>query len=774
MKPVLQILSMIVLAASASSASPLWSVLTDNPTGTDHAIATGVTYTADPPFDNPADPDGTRLIDRGGRYNDWNNTAGINHTDQTLVFDLKDVYRVGRVELQFDMPARPAWVAISAATEEDGPWEDLGRITPDERLGWHELTLDRTRPAQFVRMFFKLDEWGWYIREVKIYGVPGDEPGPEVVLPTERLGDNLLLTGEGEPRASIIVAAEPSEKTLRAARDLQQHIARMSGATLPLRTDDRDWTGTLLLVGPSRALTAAGIEPPGGYPENERVIVRTVGDQIALVGNDEGVFTGTEFAVQMLLERLGCGWFGPDELWHVVPSEETVEVPPLDIDHSPPFGIRSVWIGQGKRWYLGGVPLQSNHNHSRILPPAEHFETNPEYYALIDGERTSEGAWQLCTSNPDVIRLTVEKAREFFDSKPDEVMFSLSNNDSGGFCECEECARTGANPGAQMLAFANAVARGVRETHPDKWVLFLAYWYTFAAPPEPMEAEPGVGVMVVGQGCHAHPTGDALCRLNANWTANLRDWAETGARMGIYEWYIPGYRAHGWRRLPWVAGETAVQDLALWRSHGVEWITYESQTHYEEQPYPLRWPLFYVAAKAMWDDGLSADEILTDACVKLYGPAALPMRRYYRELEHAMRNTPVHSSIWNLPPGDSLYTPDVCARLRSMLAEAAEAATDADPRVQERIAAETAVWHLAEETLDELRAATGQDVLRVIVNEVPYDLTQGTITGALVRDLGGIPTDATVLLITEAGDVPVADDQELEAVDGMQFRSVAQ
>lgn len=764
-------LAAFLLATSASLASPLWSVLTDNPTGEDAAIATGVTYTADPPFANPADPELRRLIDRGGRYNDWNNTAGINNADQTLTFDLKDTYQVGRVQLQFDMPAKPAYVDISVADDEDGPWVQIGRITPEERHGWYELTTEPLRIARFVRMFFKLKEWGWYLREVKLWGVYGSEPGPDVILPTERVGDSLLLTRDAEARASIVVAADPTGKVLRAARDLQQHLLLMSGAVLPLRTDESDWTGTLLLVGPSRYLAAAGIEAPTGYPRNERVIVKRVGDHIALVGNDEGVFTGTEFAVQMLLERLGCGWFGPDELWHVVPNMPTVEVPPLDIDLLPGFSLRSVWIGQGKRWYLGGVPLRGGHAHSHILPPKDHFATNPQYYALIGGQRTAEGDWQLCTSNADVIRLTIERARAFFDDHPDEVMFSLSNNDCGGFCECEECARTGGNPGAQMLTFANAVASGVRETHPDKWVLFLAYWYTFAAPPEAMTAEPGVSVMIVGQGCHAHPADDALCPTNVNWTQNLRRWADTGALMGIYEWYIPGYKAHGWRRLPWVAGETAARDLELWRAHGVEWVTYESQTGYEENPYPLRWPLFYVAAKRMWDPGLSADEILTDACQKLYGPAAQPMRRYYRELEHAMRNTPVHSGIWNLPPGDALYTPDICRRLSGMLAEAAEAATVAAPQVRERIAAETAVWELAEQTLEQLRAATGPQPLRIIVNETPHLLETPKVTGALLRDIGGIGAEEHVLLVSEDGERPVADDEEIEVVEGMRFRS---
>lgn len=764
-------LAFLLLTVAGARAAPLGSVLTDNATGDESAIATGASYTAEPPFSNPADPSGKRLIDRGGQWNDWNNTVGINGQDQVVTFDLHGTYRLGRAALLFDTPAKPAHVDVALAEQPEGPWREMGRITPEERLGWYELTPPQALPGRYVRLAFKLREWGWYLREVKLWGTRGNEPGPEVVLPTVRTGDRLLLTDQGQPRASIVVAAEPTAKALRAARDLQEHILRMSGAALPLRTDDQDWTGTLLLVGRSRYLDQADVQVPVGYPGNERVLLRTVGDRIALVGNDDGDFAGTEFAVQVLLERLGCGWFGPEELWQVVPNTPTVAVPPLAIDHTPAFALRSLWIGQGKRWYLGGPPLRSNHAHDAILPPKEYFMDHPEYYALVGGTRRAEGEWQLCTANPEVIRLTIAQARAAFDKAPTEVMFSLSNNDCGGFCECADCGRTGSNPGTRMLAFANAVARGLRETHPDKGVIFLAYWYTAMAPTEALRAEPGVCVMVVASACHAHPESDPGCPGNVAWEANFRRWAATGARLGIYEWYIPGCSQKPWRRLPWIAGETAARDQDLWRSLGVTWVTYESQTAYEEQPYPLRWPLFYVAAKRLWDASLSADTILTDACEKLYGTAAAPMRGYYRELEDALRRAQVHGGTWNLPAADVVYTPTLCERLRQQLAAAAAAAPAANPRVRERIAAETAAWQLAEQTLAELRAASGRQPLHIIVNGNQYGVDKETITGKLVRELGGIAVEEAVFLIGDEGERLVKDEDELKVQPGMRFRS---
>jgi hypothetical protein len=772
----LVIFALMALAAPKSSAADLWAVLTDNAEPGEPAIQTGVTYVAEPAFTNPADSTGRRLVDRGGGWNDWNNTVGVNYTDQTVTFRFPEPYRVGRIELQFDMDQKPAYVDISVA-ETDGPspaFEAVGRITPGERNGWYELALEDAPVARQVAMFFRLKEWGWYLREVKIWGTRANEPGPDELLPSETEGGKLVLVRNGRPRASIIVAAEPAEKVLAAARDLQDHIYRMSGAVLPIRTDERRWTGTLLLVGPSRYTARLGLEPPTGYPSDERTVVRTIGRSVAMLGNDEGTFSGTQFAVQTLLERLGCGWFGPDPLWQVVPQRKTVVLPPTDVEHTPPFALRSLWNAPQPptRWYLGGPPMHCGHAHSGLFPPEQYFAQHPEYYALIGRKRTAEGEWQLCTSNRDVIRLTVEKARAFFDSDPEQIMFSLSNNDCGGFCECEACAATGSNPGARMLAFANAVAKGLRETHPDKYVVFLAYWYTHAAPPEPMKAEPGVSVMVVGEGCHAHAITDASCPRNVMWRENFERWAATGALMSVYEWYIPGTSQHFWRRLPWVAGETAVSDLRYWREHGVKWITYESQPAYEDgSGYPLRWPLYYVAARGMWDGSLSAQDILRDACRRLYGPAAEAMLAYYREIERAFRECPQHGNIWNLPDPLAVFTPQVQRRLRDYLREATRLSAEVGGEVQERLEAERALWGRAERTLREQEREARLPT--VFVSDRPYKVDRATITGGFVRSLGGIPAEEKIMLVEPDGiESEVGDEQEVAVRDGMRFLGV--
>jgi len=533
----------------------------------------------------------------------------------------------------------------------------------------------------------------------------------------EMNGESTLLTCDGQPRCSIVIAHDAPSKVVAAANDLQTVLRQMSDAEIPIQTDEKDCDSTLILVGKSRITDELGVKIPSGYPHNEGFVLRTYpGSEgcapcIVLAGNDEGTFQGTAFAVTEFLERLGCGWYGLDEVWHVIPKKPTIAVPSLNIRSEPAFLSRSVWRVGGElreRWRLGGAPLACGHAHDSLFPPSEYFDEHPEFYPLINGKRTLEGGWQLCTTNPDVIRLTVEKARNVFDKSDTAVMLSLSTNDCGGFCECDDCLASGENPGARMLTYANAVARELRKTHPDKYVAFLAYWYTFKAPSN-MKAEPGVIVIVVNEGCHAHALEDLNCQRNRDWCENFLKWKETGAVMAIYEWYIPGCKVEAWRSLPWVSGEVAVRNLNWWKKHGVRYITYESQ--YEKgSGFPLRWPLYYVASLRMWDIKGTADELLTEACRKLYGAAAEHMRNYYRTLEEAMTTCPEHSSIWNLPNPSAIYTEAIISQARHHLSQAQKVAQPNRCRfndkvggfVWERVRQDLELWAEAEKTLEAL------------------------------------------------------------------------
>lgn len=107
-------------------------------------------------------------------------------------------------------------------------------------------------------------------------------------------------------------------------------------------------------------------------------------------------------------------------------------------------------LAEGKRWAtrnrFGGPGIKGGHAFGTMAPPSKYGPSHPEYYALVNGKRLwqnydgKHGA-QLCTSNPDVIRLVIDYCNRTFEEHPDYQTISISPNDGGGFCECERCRR---------------------------------------------------------------------------------------------------------------------------------------------------------------------------------------------------------------------------------------------------------------------------------------------------------------------------------------------
>ncbi len=131
---------------------------------------------------------------------------------------------------------------------------------------------------------------------------------------------------------------------------------------------------------------------------------------------------------------------------------------------------------------------------------------------MIDGKRREERS-QLCLTNPDVLRLGVEAVERWIQQHPEATIFSVSQNDWTGWCECDKCRRVEEEEGGvhsgPLLRYVNALAAEVEKKHPDKLIDTLAYWYT-EEPPAKARPRRNVRIRLCPIGaCEAHPTGSA-------------------------------------------------------------------------------------------------------------------------------------------------------------------------------------------------------------------------------------------------------------------------
>ena len=98
------------------------------------------------------------------------------------------------------------------------------------------------------------------------------------------LAEAFDLTRDGKPAATIVMAKKPTPAASFAAQELQYHIAKITGATLPVVNDDIPVTGPRILVGESAATEALQLR--GKDFKSQEYLIRIMPDTLVLTGRD--------------------------------------------------------------------------------------------------------------------------------------------------------------------------------------------------------------------------------------------------------------------------------------------------------------------------------------------------------------------------------------------------------------------------------------------------------------------------------------------------------
>jgi len=485
----------------------------------------------------------------------------------------------------------------------------------------------------------------------------------------------------------ISEAASPSEA--RGAQELQRFIQEMTRARLPIVTDVGKLPHRLILVGNSRALEKLKLKIPFRELGPEGFVLKTAGNHLVIAGGKQ---RGTMYGVYTFLEKLGCRWFTRD--LSRIPQKATITVEPLDETQRPAFEYRETdfreafdkdWAARNK---MNGssLPLDESvggkveyypyvHSFYLLLPPDRYFADHPEYFALVDGQRRRERA-QLCLTNPDVLRLSIQTVFEWIQQHPEASIYSVSQNDSQGWCECDRCQRVeqeegGAHSGP-ILRFVNAVAAEVERKYPDKLIDTLAYWYS-EEPPLKVRPRPNVRIRLCPIGvCEAHPY--ERCQDNAYFMNNLRAWSRITTQL--YIWHYVTNFAH--YLMPFPDFDELAADLPMYRQKGVVGLFLEGD--YAEEGGGENAELrSYLMARLLWDTNADASQAVDEFLAAYYGKAAPSMRSYFDLLHRQVRPAPEgkghHMWIYT-NPGAPYLSEEFLAQSQGLFRQAEVAAED--------------------------------------------------------------------------------------------------
>ena len=370
-------------------------------------------------------------------------------------------------------------------------------------------------------------------------------------------GRALTVVENGRSEFSIVRPRTSSPSLIYAAEELQRFIRQMTGAELPIRTDDEPLPDKAILLGETAYTERVlGSKPDMAALGEDGFRLVTAGDRLCVIG---GHARGTLYGVYEFSERhWGCRWYA--SFHSVIPKHDSLTLNAMDETQLPAFAMREPYWWEmrngdfaarcrangngmgledrhgGKIRFGGGLFV---HTFYRLVPPDEYFRSSiPSTSASIDGKRQI-GWSQLCLTNPDVVRIVTERVLEAIRRDPTAKLFSVSQNDWDGHCQCESCMaieKREESPAGTLIHFVNQVAEQVEKEFPNVWIETLAYQYT-RKPPKTIRPRHNVVPRLCTIECDfSLPLDKSPYPQNVRFVEHIKGWSAITDKLFVWDY----------------------------------------------------------------------------------------------------------------------------------------------------------------------------------------------------------------------------------------------
>ncbi len=464
-----------------------------------------------------------------------------------------------------------------------------------------------------------------------------------------------MLFENGKTDFIIVVGEDASDSEKWAADELQHWLKEASGAHFPIVSDQKPLYEKEIILGINdHTKLILDDETPQLSPDDESFHIVNKGSRILIYGGRQ---RGTMYGVMDFLETyLGCRWYTPSVT--IVPKKEWYEFSHIDKHESPGLRVRNdfyfeafepIWAARNRingcmsyREQPGGVEgYWGVHTFYHFMPPDEFFEEHPEYFSLINGERRYVRA-QLCLTNPDVLEIVTKRLKKFMRENPQYLIYSVSQNDWHGACQCEDCQKIAKREGSEagpMLYFVNQVADAINEEFSDKFIGTLAYQYTRKAPKTIKPRENVVVRLCSIECCFSHSFYDGP--TNQDFLRDLRQWAEIAPHLYIWD-YVVNFRHY---ILPHPNFEVLQDNLQAFQNNKA--IGVMEQACYNTRCGEFSELRAYVLAKLLWNPNLeNVDAVIDDFMYGYYGRSGQYVRQYF-DMIHGAITPKMHMHIFD-------------------------------------------------------------------------------------------------------------------------------
>ncbi|ODS80424.1 MAG: hypothetical protein ABS46_14330 [Cytophagaceae bacterium SCN 52-12] len=474
-------------------------------------------------------------------------------------------------------------------------------------------------------------------------------------------------------------SASPSEKW--AAEELRHWLKEISGADFPIVSVEQSKSPRIMVGFNNVIQQKTGMQPPADT--DETYYYKNDGEDLLIYG---GRHRGSMYGVMSFLENeLGCRWYTPRV--SVIPKRSKLTFSLMGHSESPGVRVRNdfyyeafdpVWAARNKMNGSMGLPDQpggvesywSVHTFYPLVPPAEFFDTHPEYYSLLNGKRVPHNA-QLCLSNPDVLAIVKDRIRKQMREHPEYLIYDVSQNDYYNPCECDKCQaivkREGSESGI-MIWFVNQVAESVEKEFPDKFVGTLAYQYTRSAPKTIRPRNNVVVRFCSIECCFAHDF--KTCPENKSFMTDLTTWSKQAPHLYIWD-YVVNFSHY---LMPYPNFAVLQSNIRTFREN--KSIGIMEQAAYQSRGGEFAELRAYLISRLLWNPDIDTRQVIDDFMYGYYGRAGKFIKQYF-DLTQGLVRPDTHIGL-GLEPVDKIFSEKFIDESLAIFKEAAKVADSED------------------------------------------------------------------------------------------------
>lgn len=482
-----------------------------------------------------------------------------------------------------------------------------------------------------------------------------------ILVQGRSMAEKLKIVDHGNAKAVIVLSQDAALSIRHGAEEIQRSVKQISGAELPIVSS----------VPPDSDKKVSIVLQQDTHLAEEEFQLKSSGNTLTISGGGKrGVLYG---CYALLEDILGCKWYTSTISY--TPKHKTIILPEIDRRDKPAFEYREPYYtecfdgdwavrnrvngnGQHLDDVRGSRVIYGKfvHTYADLVPPKTYFDSHPEYYSLINGKRVPNQ--QLCLTNPEILDIAVKQVREWIKENPQATIYSVSQNDTYGNCQCDKCIAVNKEEGAPSgltLRFANAVAQAIEKDYPNVLIDTLGYQWT-EDPPLHERPRKNVRIRLAPIGaCFSHPIDK--CDANKKVYANLKAWA--GITDQLYIWHYSTNFAHYLQPVPDL--DEIAGDIPLFKKMGVVGVFYEGDYAPGGGGGEMSELKGFIMSKLLWNPSRPVKPIIDDYLKGVYGKAA-PYIQKWQDILHTPARTQMMDARLNNPPNAAYLSPDVIAQ----------------------------------------------------------------------------------------------------------------